>query len=206
MASRRPPVPSPTYHTALGPEVGDTEYRIKHFALPDARGVAFVHDAFDPLPAEYDTVNAIYTEPPWRHGFPIFDSRAGVSPAGDRTWPGLMRALGEEVERRGRMPFVVILGKQALRYLPEPDELVAVVLHGRPALAACWRCSYAYLEGETTETVHREVLRDFGRVGDPFCGYGYLIPAAYEVDAHLVLSDHNAACIGHIARTWARSG
>jgi hypothetical protein len=172
----------------------------------DDRGlVAFVHDAFAPLPGEYQACDLLWVEPPWRRGFPVFEERAGSSNPG-RSWSGLIYAMSRHLLAL-QVPTVIVSGLEGQRFLPVPGRVTSCRLHG----AQAWLSLYHDVErqaglgrlltADLSTTATLELLADhFDCVGDSCCGYGQAGYAFARAGKRFVLSDFNANCIGYIAK------
>lgn len=180
------------YNTALANGEREASPAVEHASFID--GMAFQHDFFSGLPTSYRHCSVIYGEPPWRHGFDVFNKRAGVSE--DRSWGDLMRIVGQAIESSD-CAWVMPVGKQALRYMPSPDALHDSRLNGNEAYLACWRTE-VYGHGTSIDALN-EVCMRYGRIGDPFCGYGRTAWYARQHGKQFIVSDHDPYCIGFIS-------
>lgn len=157
-------------------------------------GVALVHDAFVPLPPDFDACTALYAEPPWRAGFDKFNGRADSVPAG--TWQDLISGIAAQITADTR-PWVVTAGREALRLYPEPDASYETYLYGGFALLLCYRITLS--NTATADDARDEIARRFLCIGDFCAGYGTTIHSARKAGARFVVSDHNPTCIGAMA-------
>ena len=170
---------------------------------------AFVHDLLSgPLPADYDTCDVLYAEPPWRTGMARYDELAGVSDG--RTYRDLMGAIADIVKAQNR-PVVLVAGKHAMPYLPLPVQAHPVrlpVLGGQSAHALVYNAAFLRPMWETTADLLASLARSYRRVGDFCCGYGWAPRAFIQAGGSFVASDYNARCIGYIAahaKKWRES-
>ena len=179
------------YHTALKPE---------HDAAPCQTvvaddSIAFCHDIFAGLPDEYDFAQVIYTEIPWLDGFDTFEGRAGAS---GRDYASFLAALSNII-MESSLPMVIVAGKKARKYLPEPVEAYSTKLNGAPAAAYCYRIGLSNYASDMD--ILAELTRRFDVGGDFCCGYGRTAKAFRDAGKRFVVSDYNPTCIGHI-RDW----
>lgn len=183
------------YHTAMktgqvvdAPAVGRAEF-------PD--GIALQHDLFDPLPAEYEACSVIYADPPWRHGYDVFNERAGASAP---EWSVFMRRVGEVIDSTPT-PIVLCMGSTAMRYVPRPTVAYQTTLNGAKAILACWRVTVD--NHATAESALDELCQRHDVIGDFCAGYGRTAIVARAHGKRFVVSDHNATCIGYMAGALA---
>lgn len=159
--------------------------------FPD--GVALCHNLWLPLPAEYSECDVIYAEPPWRHGYDVFNDRAGTQ---DPPWPDFMRRVADVIAQRS-CPVVITAGKGTLRFLQQPDACYETQLNGGDAMLLCY--GLALENSETSESALHEICQRFSIIGDWCCGYGRTALIARQHGKRFVVSDHNATCVGYMA-------
>lgn len=179
------------YHTALKPE---------HEAAPCQTVVvddclAFCHDIFAGLPDEYRFAEVIYTEIPWLDGFDTFEGRVGAK---GRDYASFLVALGNII-MESDLPMVIVAGKKARKYLPEPVEAYSTKLNGAPAAAYCYRIGLSNYASDMA--ILDELTKRFNVGGDFCCGYGRTAKAFRDAGKKFIVSDYNPTCIGHI-REW----
>lgn len=172
--------------------------------------VAFVHDLLsgdvNVLPSEYDRCDVLYADLPWRSGFETFNDRAGIHDG--RTYPEFMAAVSRAVIAANR-PTVLLTGKHALRYLPEPAQTLPARMMGTGEAALA--VFYNLVTGKTwapSYGVPLQLARTYTCVGDFCCGYGNVLRAFAQEGKQFVGSDYNPACIGYVAEhaiTWQAS-
>ena len=192
-----------THHSALrAPEAVTPTGRVTH---PNG-SVAFQHDFLTlGLAPEFSTCDILYTEPPWRAGFARFEERAGT-PGGDRTYARLMQRVTTAI-RSVTIPVFIAIGRADARRLPPPFDTSRIRIPGGSALLLAYRAPAP--AGETDADALDVLARQYNRVGDFMCGYGSAGRAFARHRKTFVLSDHNATCIGVIARdinTWYTPG
>lgn len=164
----------------------------------DSGSVAFVHDICSgPLPDTYQDCDVLYGDLPWQQGFSGYNDRAGVTDG--RTYRTFLEAVAGIVTSQPQ-PVVLITGRHALRYLPDPDQQLAITVPvlNQAALALTYRIQLPTRLRITTEIL-AELAREFDRVGDFCCGYGRSSRAFARAGKTFVASDYNPECIGYIA-------
>jgi hypothetical protein len=187
------------YHSALKPPVesaGDIT-RVKY-----RNNIAFVHDIINcSFANEFCNCDLLYAEPPWRHGFEIFNDRAKVDDA--RTYPQFMNAIGDII-KSVLIPVVIIIGKHAVGYMPSPNEIISTNLNGYPALAYVYHTQLG-VKCPNTEYLLSWLARRYSCVGDFCCGYGGTGRIFSRFGKSWVMSDYNPDCINYIEshmREW----
>ncbi len=160
------------------------------------------HDLADGIPAEFETCDVIYSEPPWPAGYSKFHDRVGVTPR--YTYAEWLSRLNADLDRLGK-PWVMLAGKPMHRYLTY-DRLVTVKLYTRRKHTGEFTLAVrgdvgdlGGAEGSDTPAVIRQLAARFNRVGDPCCGYGRTGKIFREFKKSFVMSDVSAECIGYIA-------
>jgi len=185
------------YHTALSKGAITYEGVNETQRANHSRGVMIKNDIIsDGLPLEFSDCDVIYAEPPWPHGFAIFNKRAGVD---HKNYNDLADAIKKAIifcsSTNSPTPFYLLLGKTMLSKLPEPNELHETILNGNAALVAVWNDSY---EGELSSTseICRELGRKYQKIGDFTCGYGACVKNFIDGGGEsFVASDYDGKCI-----------
>lgn len=167
-----------------------------------SNGTAVVHDLLaGPLPVEYGDCDVIYTEPSWRRGFDIFNTRAG---AGDgRTYADYCRAVVSVLDLG--LPSVLVWGAHAKPYLPARRTEVPIRLNEHEAIAFLFNGASLNAKPSTIRDIVSDLAKRYRHVGDPNCGYGLSARAFTEERKRFTASDLNPRCIGYIAshhETW----
>ena len=164
--------------------------------------MAFCHDLFCPLPPDYDACGCLYAELPWPRGQAIYDSRAGVQAT--RQHEDLLERWHEIILARN-CPIVIVGGRSFMGRLPRPQLARPVVQRGaKNTLGVVFgyrteelpACPASRL---TDDQLIEWLVRRYGSIGDPVCGYGQTGAIAYRLGKRFVLSDYNPYCIGWIA-------
>jgi hypothetical protein len=190
------------YHSALYEQLSELP---KVDRTEDRGSVAFVHDVeAEPLPADYDTCDLLYSETPWVTGFKTFNARAGKETEG--RYGDWCRKFWSHIEHLS-CPMVFVNGYDFLRYLPEPDQVIESTINGGGCLIIIYGdlplfSPYATLA--ETEMLEWLATR-YHRIGDPCCGYGRSGRIFVEAGGSYVMSDINPHCIGYIdkyAKVW----
>lgn len=179
------------YHTALGDRYEEfpATDRVEH-----ALGVAFVHDLAGGIPEEMvNGADVFYADVPWAAGYEKFASRAGVPQK--LKYRDFVGKLGKEIRLVGK-PAAIVTGKHAVRQFA-PDATAEVSLNGDNAVACLWRIT-PWAGRITTEMLIKTLAKRFNCVGDFCCGYGRSGRIFVQNGKTFIMSDLNAACIGHI--------
>lgn len=182
------------YHSAFYPE--RATWAADRFQ--GSSGVAFVHDIMaGPLPAEYDSCDVFYMDPPWRNGFQTFNERADIvdGRAYEEFTTALIAALPADV------PTVIVTGKHARPFYPDEMDLTPVRLNEHDAIAYTRHVTLPAVA--TTDDVLSHLARTYQHVGDPCCGYGNTARAFMAAGKRYTVSDINPRCIGYIASNSA---
>lgn len=133
-----------------------------------ANGVIFRHDIIsDGPPLRMKDCDVLYADPPWPHGFKVFNERAGFH---HKSYDQLAEAITDIITSLDKLTIMAI-GKTLLRKLPEPYQLKSINLNGSPALLGVWNGevdSYAV----TTKSFCEYLGSRFECMGDFTCGYG----------------------------------
>ncbi len=172
----------------------------QRFEIGDS--VALVHDLHDVrLPKEYEFCDVIYGEMPWRAGYDEFNKRAGVRES--RAYSDLLKSVANMVVRQ-TIPTIVVTGKHALRYFPEPIRVMDIELSGATKLKGVAAYALVYgadldVEWSTTLDAVLDLASKYNRGGDYCCGYGRTARAFLEAGKSFTVSDHNPHCVGYIA-------
>lgn len=189
------PAPVEAYHTALTGGRQEAADPVTHWSGPNC--VALQHDVLHPLPAPYALCDVLYSDPPWRSGYDEFNRRAGVTDA--IPYPDFVRAL----ESR-------LLSLDVPTFVTGGNGFAGLLRHGwdtRPIKLNGNACLLFYRDApddldipDTAEALLGVLAARFGFVGDPCCGYGRSARAFARAGKGFVASDHNARCVGYIAR------
>jgi len=183
------------YHSALASGTQHAAAPVQRF---ERHGSVFLtHDMALGLPPEMATCDVLYAEPPWKHGYDIFNKRAGVE--AKVPWSAFMQRIGEAIEA-SKLPVALIAGPEGTKHLPPPRSRQNITLNGSYAVLLAYRLDVpGYAKTVPTTQVIGELAARFGRVGDFCCGYGVTGHIFLARGRTCVLSDHNATCIGYIA-------
>lgn len=159
---------------------------------------AFTWDIFHGWTDEHLLGDGLYMDIPWRHGFKVFEERAGVSTR-YRTHIGMLeqvnRMLGE-----WDAPAVVTHGAQVAEFLTGASMRFDSTLNGDECLVSVWNADDA--PGGSSEEVLAWIADRSSTLVDPMCGYGRTGRYAKMRRKATILSDYNPTCIGYIAENW----
>lgn len=159
--------------------------------------VALVHDAFNPLPAEFDRCDVLYAEPPWPRGFDVFKAR--VEAPVDLPYDAFVERLRDLAMTHAK-PVVYVLAKSQLNKYA-PDFAVRCSLWGGDAYAGFYRCSLGVpvIPDLTVEKLLGRLAERYDCIGDITAGYGNSGRIFAAAGKRFVLSDFDPRCIGKIA-------
>lgn len=183
------------YHSALTPP-GDWPPADRW----EGRGcVAFRHDIFKGLPAEFAGCDLLYGDPPWAGGYLTFNVRAGAMGQPDfRSFIGRL----DWTARTSGKPTVYVVGQRDARAY-RADSALPVRLNGAPALALSYGADLPARLGNEIRPDAGKLLqylaRRYARVGDFLCGYGRSARAFAQAGRTFVASDFDARCVGYVA-------
>jgi hypothetical protein len=186
------------YHSAHLPPVEDVT-PVQRWVGPPDSSVALVWDViYGKLPPEYGRCDVLYADLPWRTGFRIFERRAGITDS--RTYREFMAAVSRIVADANR-PTILVTGKHALNYLPQPAQTFPVRMlgTGQAALAILYNLVVGKEWTVKPYGLTWRLARTYECVGDFCCGYGNVLRAFAHEGKPFVASDYNPACIGYIA-------
>jgi hypothetical protein len=189
----------PEYHSALSKKTTDIQsvYKIQ---IND-NSFAITHDVFDNLPQEYDNVDIFYSEISWQHGIKIFNERSGV----ERDFYQYMERISQIITHYNK-PTIIICGKNALKHLPEPKQIIETKLKlakNSKALAAVYNFEYTG-PYETTDDIIETLADTYNCIGDFCCGYGRSGYIFNKKNKDFVQSDYNPKCIGYIKNYYLK--
>jgi 16S rRNA G966 N2-methylase RsmD len=183
------------YHSALKGTKLEQSVPVDRFTHKGS--LAFVYDAFEPVPTDFDACDFFYMEPPYPAGAKVFDERVNIS---GRTYADLASRIADFISTTQK-PVVIPMSKTVLRYYPTPTQTLEVdFVHskgGQKTTLAVWN---TYLGNpKTTEEALLSLLDTYECVGDMFCGYGHTALVALSQGKKFVVSDYNPLCIGYLA-------
>jgi hypothetical protein len=193
-------IPNYDYHSAHKPTVEAAARK----RWTDGSSIAFVHDIIHKtLPADYDSCDVLYADPPWQMGFTAFNQRAGVDDG--RTYRDFMAALSRLIGAETR-PLYLVTGRHALKSLPDPAQVLNTRLNEDASVIVAYNTPRTRRSfGEARELL-RALATEYERVGDFCCGYGSAPRAFRRQGKTFVASDINPQCIGYIAKHAAGWG
>ena len=148
----------------------------------------------EPLSKEFQKCNAIYCEPPFPHGFKIFNKRANKNyPSGYEMFCQRVQKIVLQ-ELTNKRPLFMITNKKLLSFLPTPHDSKPVLLNDNPETVSVWNFEINFDFETNYELVGN--LVHFGCIGDFCCGYGSpLIHFLKSGGQQIVGSDFDRKCI-----------
>lgn len=180
------------YHTALKSkfEVSDIE------ALDSGFGpnfTLFQNDIVaDGIHKSMESCDVIYGDPPWPHGFNVFNERAGVSDS--RTFDAFAAKLGAEILRLGK-PFYMICGITLIKKLPANKGIKPITLNGASAKLVWWFDDFND-DVSTSADVIKVLAKKYNVMGDCFCGYSASLKIFLDNGGKSVIgTDFDGKCI-----------
>ena len=127
------------YHTALKSKF-DTKNVSPSKKIFGKRYLFFQNDIMqNGIPDEISECDVIYGEPPWPHGFKIFNKRTNVKD--NRTYKDFADILGSEILRL-KKPFFMTIGKTLLKMLPSHAGHCQIKLNGAESFMVWWFDKY----------------------------------------------------------------
>jgi len=194
------------YHTALKESVLAEKHTGESNFETHPKGLMIKNDIIrSGLPAEFDSCDVLYSDPPWPHGWHIFNKRAGVN---GTTYQQLCDAI-TKIIKQGK-PTYLCLGKSLLGKLPEPKITRDVILNGDKIILAIWndnawlnaaeqhRLGIGFQETLSTRDVCIMLASRYKCIGDFACGYGESVRNFLDGGGarhKFVASDYNGNCI-----------
>lgn len=180
------------YHSAL--KKGSITYGNVNETLraDHPKGVMIKNDIIaDGLPLEFEECDVLYAEPPWPHGFKVFNERAGVTGI---SYSDLADAIAKII-LQSKIPVYLLMWKPLLNKLPAPQELHETVLHGGDALVGIWNDSYLG-SCESANVICQTLGTKYKCFGDFTCGYGACVADFMDGGGkRFVASDYDGKCI-----------
>lgn len=184
------------YHSALkGTKIEDAP-PLDRFEINGSIG--FVHDIFDPLPADFDKCDFFYSDPPYPAGMKIFDERVNIS---GRSYSDFADHISHFILTTNK-PIVMSFSKTALKRYPKPEQIIEVeFVHSKGGITTTLAVWHAHLgDIKSTDDAINTLLDSSECVGDMFCGYGRTAWLAHRRNKKFVVSDYNPTCIGYTAQ------
>ena len=183
------------YHSALKKElctVKQQEYRNDY-------GIATVSNIIDGLPDYYNVCDIFYSEPAWLDGYNKFLSRANIEGSSD--YNDYLSALSGIIANSS-MPVILLIGKHAIKKLPQYDSIADVSLHNYKTHIYGWRVDVSKYQASTNSEFLVELSKDYSCIGDFCCGYGNTGAIFQGNGKNWVMSDCNPKCIGYISHYY----
>jgi len=182
---------SGVYHTALKTRKPLKAEPVNRFEHNGCIGIA--HDIRDGIPTEMMACDVVYSEIPWRHGFNVFNERAGAENRDG--YNGFLQNVNAVIEGLSA-PMAIVSSRADARKLIKPELIYRTRLNGADALIMAYnglRLSWHM----TTKDAINDIVRQGYEVGGDFCcGYGNFAVAMVKAGKKAVAADINAECIG----------
>jgi len=180
------------YHSAL--KSGVMTYKdVKETSRANhSKGIILKNDIISQgLPIEFDECDFLWAEPPWPHGFKVFNERAN---ADHKSYQNLVDAISEIIESSDK-PIYMPLCKSLLRGLPNADQVEETSLNSGEALLAIWNDEYVG-PYKTTNEICQTLGSIYSCIGDFTCGYGNCVVDFIEGGGKkFVASDFDGKCV-----------
>lgn len=186
------------YHTALKGKFEthfpDPENIIDNF-VDDVGNKIFTQDImFEPLSKEFERCDAIYCEPPFPHGFKVFNERANKNYLSgyDMFCQRIQKIVFQEL--KNKRPLFMVTNKKLLSFLPYPHDSKPMLLNDNPETISVWNYKIDFDFITNYELISN--LIQFDCLGDFCCGYGSpLIHFLKSGGKNIVGSDFDNKCI-----------
>lgn len=153
----------------------------------------------DHISAYFNKCDVFYTEPAWADGYEKFIERAGHEHSSFEEYLHHLYRIVAEIQK-DKKPLWMLMGSHALNYLPDPDRIEKIKLHGYTTNLLGWNDKHEYLFTDNYDFI-RQLAERYIRVGDFNCGYGNTGRIFQEAGKKFIMSDINAKCIYYIAKT-----
>lgn len=182
------------YHSALKEE-HFTEYGISYLERDGNK--VFKMDVIDFNFDEYQNCDVLYSEPAWLDGYEKFLIRAGCK---DKSgYKDYIESLSKIIEL-SKCPVVMIIGKHAIKNLPNYSSSVNIKIHGYKTFAYGWRINLSNYDIITNYDLINELAKIFYHVGDFNCGYGNTGLIFKKYGKNFTMSDINEKCVTYISK------
>lgn len=180
------------YHTALKSKF-DTKYVSSSDMIFGDNHTFLKNDIMKTgIPSDIAKCDVIYGEPPWPHGFDIFNQRAAVEDR--RTYKDFAEALARQIKSI-KKPFYMTAGKTLIKLLPSNAGTLPIKLNGNSAFIVWWFDKF-HAEPETNLDVCKVLAKKYSSMGDWCCGYGTPLMTFLEAGGKSVVgADYDGKCI-----------
>ena len=146
----------------------------------------------DGIPKEIKECDVIYSDPPWPHGFPVFNERAGAIDG--RTFNSFADRLAVEIKKINK-PIYFVCGKTLINKLPPNQGTLPVALNGGSATLVWWNDEFKDFV-KTSDDIIKSLARRYASMGDCFCGYSLSLKTFINYGGKFVVgSDFDGKCI-----------
>lgn len=180
------------YHTAL-----KSKFEVSNISPSNSElgknFMLFQNDIMtDGIHPSMNDCDVIYGDPPWRHGFNVFNDRAGVS--SERTFNEFANKLGSEILRLGK-PFYLVCGKELINKLPKNKGVKPITLNNAPVQMVWWFDDFKE-DVSTSFDVIKVLAKRYKVMGDCFCGYSASLKVFLNNGGKKVIgTDFDGKCI-----------
>lgn len=146
----------------------------------------------DGIHESMDVCDVIYGDPPWPHGFDVFNERAGIFD--NRTFNAFAHKLGAEILRLNK-PFYMICGLTLIKRLPPNKGVRPITLNGGAAKLVWWFDDFE-VSVSTNVDVIKALASKYEVMGDCFCGYSASLKIFLDNGGSSVIgTDFDGKCI-----------
>lgn len=146
------------------------------------------------LTDRYTKCDFLYSEPPYPHGFKVFEKRAEKQ--ANRTYDDFVSGLNKIIIKN-KKPLFLVMGKILLKKVIKPNQVLKINLsiHNSLENLAVW--NYDIKENiKSTDNLMNYFAKRFVCMGDFCCGYGRNVMQFIESGGkNFVASDIDAKCI-----------
>lgn len=146
------------------------------------------------LTDRYTKCDFLYSEPPYPHGFKVFEKRAEKQ--ANRTYDDFVSGLNKIIIKN-KKPLFLVMGKILLKKVIKPNQVLKINLSIHNSLENLAILNYDIKEDiKSTDNLMNYFANRFVCMGDFCCGYGRNVMQFIESGGkNFVASDIDAKCI-----------
>lgn len=183
------------YNSALKNKTKYYDKLEKTYSFEKDNNFIFCNDIINfGLTNKYDKCDFLYSEPPYPHGFKVFEERAEKK--SNRKYEDFVKALNKIIIKN-KKPLFLVMGKILLKKVINPNQVIKINLsiHNSIENLAVW--NYEIKEDvKSTNDLMNYFAKNFNCMGDFCCGYGRNVVQFIENGGtNFVASDIDARCI-----------
>tara|TARA_B100001057_G_scaffold500494_1_gene615891 strand:- start:694 stop:1305 length:612 start_codon:yes stop_codon:yes gene_type:complete len=188
------------YHTAMKINIDTFNDIMPEEYFEKNENIVFRYDLmnFDKL-HYFEKADVIYSEPPFPHGFKIFNERADIED--QRSYSDFAKSLSLSIKNINK-PTFIICGKILLKKLPQAKNVFPIKLsvHNLDTFVAVWNYQVKFNISDTNDLI-KNIAKEFNTIGDFCCGYGNNIFKFISHDQKkFIASDLNGKCVAIVKK------